>query len=30
MRVMVEAGTQSEADRVAHELADVVLQRLAL
>lgn len=30
VRVMVEAGTQSEADRVAHELADVVLQRLAL
>ena len=30
VRVMVEAGTQSEADRVARELADVVLQRLAL
>jgi phosphoglucosamine mutase len=30
VRVMVEAGTQSDADRVAHELADVVLQRLAL
>ncbi|GEK22177.1 phosphoglucosamine mutase [Cellulomonas xylanilytica] len=30
VRVMVEAGTQTEADRVAHELADVVLDRLAL
>ncbi len=30
VRVMVEAGTQSEADRVARELADVVLHRLAL
>ncbi|KQR16943.1 phosphoglucosamine mutase [Cellulomonas sp. Leaf334] len=30
VRVMVEAGTQAEADRVAHELADVVLHRLAL
>ncbi|WP_421734703.1 phosphoglucosamine mutase [Cellulomonas sp.] len=30
VRVMVEAGTQSEADRVAHELADVVQHRLAL
>lgn len=30
VRVMVEAGTQQEADRVAHELADVVLHRLAL
>ena len=30
VRVMVEAGTQSEADRVANELADVVQQRLAL
>jgi phosphoglucosamine mutase len=30
VRVMVEAGTQSDADRVAHELADVVRERLAL
>ncbi|KQY47270.1 phosphoglucosamine mutase [Cellulomonas sp. Root137] len=30
VRVMVEAGTQSEADRVARELADVVQHRLAL
>ena len=30
VRVMVEAGTQSEADRIARELADVVQQRLAL
>ncbi|WP_456787474.1 phosphoglucosamine mutase [Cellulomonas sp. P5_C5] len=30
VRVMVEAGTQTEADRVAHELADIVLDRLAL
>lgn len=30
VRVMVEAGTQSEADRVARELAAVVSQRLAL
>ncbi len=30
VRVMVEAGTQAEADRVAHELADVVRDRLAL
>ena len=30
VRVMVEAGTQDEADRVAHELADVVRARLAL
>ncbi|MBO3101659.1 phosphoglucosamine mutase [Cellulomonas fengjieae] len=30
VRVMVEAGSQAEADRVAHELADVVLTRLAL
>lgn len=30
VRVMVEAGTQSEADRVANELAGVVQQRLAL
>ena len=30
VRVMVEAGTQTEADRVAHELADVVRDRLAL
>ncbi len=30
VRVMVEAATQSEADRVAHELADVVRERLAL
>ncbi|QGQ18692.1 phosphoglucosamine mutase [Cellulomonas sp. JZ18] len=30
VRVMVEAGTQDEADRVAHELADVVRERLAL
>ncbi|MFS0703109.1 phosphoglucosamine mutase [Cellulomonas sp. 179-A 9B4 NHS] len=30
VRVMVEAGTQEEADRVAHELAGVVRERLAL
>lgn len=30
VRVMVEAGTQAEADRVAHELAGVVRDRLAL
>ena len=30
VRVMVEAGSQAEADRVAHELADVVQLRLAL
>ena len=30
VRVMVEAATQDEADRVAHELADVVRERLAL
>ncbi|WP_136519197.1 phosphoglucosamine mutase [Cellulomonas telluris] len=30
VRVMVEAATQDEADRVAHELADVVRDRLAL
>jgi phosphoglucosamine mutase len=30
VRVMVEAGTQAEADRVAHELAGVVQDRLAL
>ncbi|WP_426593008.1 phosphoglucosamine mutase [Cellulomonas sp. McL0617] len=30
VRVMVEAGTQSDADRIAHELADVVRERLAL
>jgi phosphoglucosamine mutase len=30
VRVMVEAGTQSEADRVARELADVVQHQLAL
>ncbi len=30
VRVMVEAGTQDEAERVAHELADVVRARLAL
>ncbi|MEZ0449069.1 phosphoglucosamine mutase [Cellulomonas sp. ICMP 17802] len=30
VRVMVEAGTQTEADRVAHDLAGVVSQRLAL
>jgi phosphoglucosamine mutase len=30
VRVMVEAGTQAEADRVAHQLADVVRERLAL
>ncbi|UZN02218.1 phosphoglucosamine mutase [Cellulomonas sp. S1-8] len=30
VRVMVEAATQDEADRVAHELADVVRTRLAL
>ncbi|HQY33740.1 phosphoglucosamine mutase [Actinotalea sp.] len=30
VRVMVEAAEQAEADRVAHRLADVVRQRLAL
>lgn len=30
VRVMVEAGTQEEADRVAHDLAGVVRERLAL
>ncbi len=30
VRVMVEAGTQDDADAVAHELADVVRERLAL
>lgn len=30
VRVMVEAGTQTEADRVAKQLADVVSERLAL
>ncbi|MBO0899679.1 phosphoglucosamine mutase [Cellulomonas sp. zg-ZUI22] len=30
VRVMVEAGTQDEAERIAHELADVVRTRLAL
>ncbi len=30
VRVMVEAGTQSDADRIARELADVVRDRLAL
>ncbi|GIG39015.1 phosphoglucosamine mutase [Cellulomonas phragmiteti] len=30
VRVMVEAATQQEAERVAHELADVVRDRLAL
>lgn len=30
VRVMVEAGTQEEADRVANSLADVVKHRLAL
>lgn len=30
VRVMVEAATQDEADRVAHDLADVVRERLAL
>ncbi|MCL2454822.1 MAG: phosphoglucosamine mutase [Micrococcales bacterium] len=30
VRVMVEAGTQTDADRVAHELADVVRERLSL
>lgn len=30
VRVMVEAGTQEEADRVAKELADVVADRLSL
>lgn len=30
VRVMVEAATQAEADRVAHRLADVVAERLAL
>jgi phosphoglucosamine mutase len=30
VRVMVEAGTQDDADRVAHELADVVRTRLSL
>ncbi len=30
VRVMVEAASQDEADRVAHALADVVQQRLAL
>ncbi|TQL03403.1 phosphoglucosamine mutase [Cellulomonas sp. SLBN-39] len=30
VRVMVEAATQTEADRVAHELAEVVRERLAL
>lgn len=30
VRVMVEAGTQDDADAVAHDLADVVRERLAL
>jgi len=30
VRVMVEAADQATADRVAHELADVVRERLAL
>jgi phosphoglucosamine mutase len=30
VRVMVEAATQADADRVAHELADVVAARLGL
>jgi len=30
VRVMVEAENQDEADRIAHELADVVRERLAL
>lgn len=30
VRVMVEAGTQPEAERIAHELAAVVRERLAL
>jgi len=30
VRVMVEAATQTDAERVAHELADVVRERLSL
>jgi phosphoglucosamine mutase len=30
VRVMVEAGTQDEADAIAHRLAGVVRQQLAL
>jgi phosphoglucosamine mutase len=30
IRVMVEAADQATADRVAHALADVVRERLAL
>jgi len=30
IRVMVEAATQDEADAIAHELADVVKERLSL
>ena len=30
VRVMVEAASQDEADRVARDLADVVRERLAL
>jgi phosphoglucosamine mutase len=30
VRVMVEAATQADADRVAHELAEVVRARLSL